>query len=832
MSKKKSQTMKQLLIALLLLTSYSIFAQRPTEEKFEVSGKVIEEGSGTPLEYATVSFTNANNTVVNGGITDLDGNYSIEVPEGVYSIKFEFISYKSKTLTQQRINKDTSIPTVSLALDASSLDEVVVRAETTEVQVRLDKKIYNIGKDLTTSGATVSDALNNVPSVTVDVEGAISLRGNENVRILINGKPSAIAGFGSTDALRQLPAEAIERVEVITSPSARYDAEGTAGILNIILRKEKTLGLNGSVQANIGYPSSSNVSGNINLRTDKFNIFNTTGVRYRDAPGNAFFSNRYFSDTRENPLVTEDRKYERQDQGFNTNLGIEYYLTERSSITASGFLRLGDDEDVTTNETNEFDRQNNLAITRIRTEKETEEDLSYQFSLNYINNFNDSGHKLTVDFQYDTDEETENAFIDERNTFPMEEELPAEIVATVEDETEYLAQADYVLPIGENAQFEAGFRANFEETVTDYELYEQFSPNSSFRRNDSLSNIFTYEENVMAAYSQYGNKFGKFSFLLGLRLENTQLKGNVEAADVASETNDELNINFDKNYTGLFPTVNLIYELNERENVTLGYNRRINRPRGYFINPFPSRSSEANVFQGNPDLDPAYSSAFDLGYLKRWDKLTLTSSIYYQYETDSFERIQEDTGQLTPNGIPIIRTIPINLSTNQRYGFEAGVLYNPLEWLRLNGSFNYFKFITEGSFNGVDYGTENDSWFARGSAKVSLPAKIDWQTNAFYRGPRNNAQTETEGLLSINLAFSKDIIDDNATIGFNVSDLLNSRKRRSVTETETFRSDSEFQWRERSFTLSFTYRFNQKKQRERSRNDTPGDDDGEFEGRP
>ncbi|WP_114490846.1 TonB-dependent receptor domain-containing protein [Candidatus Ulvibacter alkanivorans] len=824
--------MKQLLIALLLLTSYSIIAQRHTEEKFEVSGKVIEEGSGTPLEYATVSFTNANNTVVNGGITDLDGNYSIEVPEGVYSIKFEFISYKSKTLTQQRVNKDISIPTVSLALDASSLDEVVVRAETTEVQVRLDKKIYNIGKDLTTSGATVSDALNNVPSVTVDVEGAISLRGNENVRILINGKPSAIAGFGSTDALRQLPAEAIERVEVITSPSARYDAEGTAGILNIILRKEKTLGLNGSVQANIGYPSSSNVSGNINLRTDKFNIFNTTGVRYRDAPGNAFFSNRYFSDTRENPLVTEDRKYERQDQGFNTNLGIEYYLTERSSITASGFLRLGDDEDVTTNETNEFDRQNNLAITRIRTEKETEEDLSYQFSLNYINNFNDSGHKLTVDFQYDTDEETENAFIDERNTFPMEEELPAEIVATVEDETEYLAQADYVLPIGENAQFEAGFRANFEETVTDYELYEQFSPNSSFRRNDSLSNIFTYEENVMAAYSQYGNKFGKFSFLLGLRLENTQLKGNVEAADVASETNDELNINFDKNYTGLFPTVNLIYELNERENVTLGYNRRINRPRGYFINPFPSRSSEANVFQGNPDLDPAYSSAFDLGYLKRWDKLTLTSSIYYQYETDSFERIQEDTGQLTPNGIPIIRTIPINLSTNQRYGFEAGVLYNPLEWLRLNGSFNYFKFITEGSFNGVDYGTENDSWFARGSAKVSLPAKIDWQTNAFYRGPRNNAQTETEGLLSINLAFSKDIIDDNATIGFNVSDLLNSRKRRSVTETETFRSDSEFQWRERSFTLSFTYRFNQKKQRERSRNDTPGDDDGEFEGRP
>jgi len=334
---------------------------------------------------------------------------------------------------------------------------------------------------------------------------------------------------------------------------------------------------------------------------------------------------------------------------------------------------------------------------------------------------------------------------------------------------------------------------------------------------------------VYALYSQYGNKFGKFSFLLGLRFENTQLKGEVDAENIENSNDDELNINFDKNYAGLFPTVNLIYEIGDRENITLGYNRRINRPRGFFINPFPSRSSEANVFQGNPNLDPAYSNAFDLGYLKRFDKLTLTSSIYFQRETDGFERIQEDTGQLTPNGIPIIRTIPINLSSNDRYGFEAGVLYNPYKWLRLNGSFNYFQFSSEGSFNGVDYGTENDSWFARGSAKVTLPGKIDWQTNAFYRGPRNNAQTETEGLLSINLAFSKDIIDDNATIGLNVSDLFNSRKRMSVTETQTFRSESEFQWRQRQVTVNFTYRFNQKKQRQNPQRDE-GDDGEGFDG--
>lgn len=826
--------MKLTITLLLSLTSLILLGQPSTnptasiERDYKVSGEVIDKETNQPLEYASVSFLDSQGKVIAGGITDIRGQYDIKVPAGTYTVQFDFISFKTYTLNNQVIDKNITLPTVYLELDSESLEEVVVRAETTEVQIRLDKKIYNIGKDLTTAGATVSDALNNVPSVTVDVEGNIALRGNENVRILINGRPSALAGFGSTDALRQLPAEAIERVEVITSPSARYDAEGTAGILNIILRKEKTLGLNGSVITNFGYPWSAGINGNINLRTQRFNIFNTTGYRYRERPGNAYFENRYFSQNRENPLVQEDRDYDRVGRSFNSNLGMEYFLNERSSITASGFIRIGNDDDVTTNITNEFDRNNQLAVTTTRVELEGEEDNNYQLALNYRNKFNDQGHELTADLQYEISDETESADILERLNFPNVFNLPSEIVTTIEDQTEYLAQIDYVLPIGENAQFEAGYRGNFQETITDFAVLDEVSTSGNFIRNDSLSNIFTFEQNVNALYTQYGNKFGKFSFLLGLRMETTALKGDVSAEDIGSSS-DEFELNFDKDYVGLFPTVNLIYELGERENITLGYNRRINRPRFWFLNPFPSRSSEANIFQGNPGLDPAYASAFDLGYLKRWEKITLTSSIYYQYETDSFERIQEDTGQLTPNGIPIIRTLPINLSTNQRIGFEAGILYNPAKWLRFNGSFNFFSFSTEGEFNGIDYGADNTSWFARGSVKVTLPAKIDWQTNAFYRGPRNNAQTESEGILSFNLAFSKDLFKDNATIGFNVSDLFNSRKRKSFTETDTFTSESEFQWRERSFNLSFTYRFNQKKQRQRGGREGGFEDEG-FEG--
>jgi len=829
--------MKITLSFLFALASTILLAQNPDNKEVLIKGIILEEGTNYPLEYSTVSFINKQGKTVTGGITDTEGKYSIEVPPGVYTVKFEFISYKSKELKNQNLTKNTTLPTVNLALDAASLDEVVIRAETTEVQVRLDKKIYNIGKDLTAGGATVSDALNNVPSVTVDIDGAIALRGNENVRILINGKPSAIAGFGSTDALRQLPAEAIERVEVITSPSARYDAEGTAGILNIILKKEKTLGLNGSLSTSLGVPLNSSASGNINLRTDKFNIFNTTGVYYRNSPGNAFFNNNYFPrtviDSAGNQVIREPqfdqvierRKYDRMGKGFNTNLGIEYFLTDKSSVTASVFYRKGDGEDETTNNT--FNYNNNTIEERItRIEIESEDDESYQFSLNYVNDFNDNGHKLTADFQYESDKETERSFITEREVFPDNEILPAEDIIQKEDQTEYLAQADYVLPIGENAQFEAGYRGNFEETITDYTLLEESGTSGIFDRNDSLSNIFTYNENVHAVYSQYGNKFGKFSFLLGLRVENTQLKGKVDAENVTENTSFDLN--FDKNYTGLFPTVNLTYELKENENITLGYNRRINRPRNWFINPFPSRSSEANVFQGNPDLDPAYASAFDLGYLKRWKKLTLTSSIYYQYETDAFERVQEETGEVTSNGIPVIRTIPINLSTNERYGFELGLLYNPTKWLNLNGSFNYFLFKTEGFYNDVDYGAENTSYFGRFSSKVKLPAKIEWQTNAFYRGPSNNSQTESDGILSVDMAMSKDIMDDNGTLALNVSDLFNTRKRNSITTTDTFTSESEFQWRQRQVTLTFTYRFNQKKQRQRP--ERGNDDDGGFEG--
>lgn len=827
--------MHRIIIPLLLLTLSTIQGQvRQNQQNITISGKVIDAESGQPLEYATFVLQDANNPdKVTGGITDTSGEFSIETTPGKYNIRVEFLSFKTYSLNGQNYTSSTNLGSIRLEADVAQLEAVEVVGERTTVEVRLDKKIYNIGKDITTSGGNVSDALNNIPSVSVDVEGAISLRGNDNVRILINGKPSALAGFGSTDILQQLPADAIEKVEVITSPSARYDAEGTAGILNIVLKKEKTLGINGSVNTTVGVPFNARVTTNFNIRTEKFNIFNTLGYFHRESPGSGLNDNRYFSDASDFDRIIEERDNTRNDDGFNVNIGMEYFLTDKSSVTGSFFYRWSDENDVTENDNQRF-VDDNLNSRTLRTEDQAQKENSRQFSLNYTNNINDEGHKLTADLQYSYDNEDGLTGIQENNTIPNNDLLALENIYDNQKQDDFLAQIDYVLPMGD-AQFEAGYRGNFEKEVNDYQLDTLNQNTGQFETNYDLTNVFTYRENVNALYTQYGNKYGKFSVLLGLRLENTQMKGNVDA-NIDSEALQEIigqdvDLNFDKNYLGLFPTVNLIFELSQTQNISVGYNRRINRPRGWFINPFPSRSSRTNVFQGNPDLDPAYANAYDIGYMKRWKKLTLTSSIYYQKETNSFERVQEPTGQVTSDGIQIIRSVPINLSTNERIGAEAGVIYSPAKWWRLNSSFNFFTFTSDGEFNGVEYGTTNSSWFARLSSKFTLPAKIELQANSFYMGPRQTAQSDTKGMFSMNLAMSKDVFKDKATVSLNVSDVFNSRKRRSFTETATFTSDSEFQWRKRQINLSFIYRFNQPKERNNRRGpQEDGEEERQFEG--
>lgn len=810
---------------LLLFISFYALGQQPRDfTKYEVTGTILEKSNKQALEFATIIFRPEKGKQVFGGLSDEKGNFSFEVPKGIYTVSIEFLSFKTITMEHINIDQDKNLGVIYIEEDAQKLDEVELIAEKSTVEIHLDKKIYNVGKDMTIKGGTASDVLDNVPSVTVDADGVVSLRGNANVRILINGKPSAIVGLNDTEALRQFPADAIKSVEVITSPSARYDAEGTAGILNIILRQDKTLGFNGLATLSTGIPANYGISTNLNYRLSKVNFFTNIGYNDRDSPGNANTQTENFPENGENSFVDEDISIERNRKSWNSNIGAEYFFNEKTSLTGSFLYRKSNSDDISENNSNILFFNPDSEIKNFRREYEIDIDEVFQYSLNFTKNFKKSGHKFNFDFQLEDSSEEENSDISNEQLFPIEVQDPSEKVNSNQEEKNILLQGDYTLPIGENQQFEAGFRSTLLDQTTDYRYFNEVD--GEFIINNNLSNIFEYDENIHALYGQYGNKFGKISGLFGLRMEITDIDINVKALD---EYGDIINLNSKKDYTNFFPTVNLAYEINENENFTLGYNQRISRPRSRFINPFRSLASETSYFEGNPDLDPSISNSVDLGFFKRWEKITLNSSIYYSHATDVFQFITQETGETTPDGVPIIKRTPINLATDDRYGFELSANYTPIKQWRFNASFNFFNSTLEGEYDGVDYGSQNASWFARFSSKIVILKDIDWQTTMMYRGPSQNSQNTYKGMFMANMAFSKDILKGDGTISFNVDDIFNSRKRASETTTDSFYSTSEFQWRERSFRLSFAYRFNQKKKRERSGGmENGGGDEGEF----
>ena len=809
--------MRYFTLSICLIFSLYIQAQRPSKD-VQLTGIVLEKEGGIPLEYATITLVNTKNTKeITGGITATDGSFAITVKTGVYDINVEYISFQTFSLKAQRITEDISLGTIQLEIDAATLEEVTVVAEKTTVEYRLDKQIYNVGKDLTVRGATVSDVLDNVPSVSVDVEGNVSLRGNDDVRILINGKPSGLIGLNGTDALRQLPAESIERVEVITSPSARYDAEGGGGILNIILRRSKLQGLNGAITANLGYPERYGLSGNVNYRTGDFNFFTTGSYDSRETPGNSFTSATFPSGN----TLEETRDFERQRNGFTSNFGVEYYLDDNTSITGSVVLRDSDNENDTENNIINLDPNDAIISRTDRFTPQDETDQTVQYSLNFDKRWENEGN-LSIELQYEDSDEDEFALISNVLVAPVGP-TERETNETLETQRRFLAQADFVLPIGDVHRFEAGYRGNFNELDTDFAV--SFEEDGVFELDTDLTNNLVYRENINAVYTQWGSKIKKFNYLLGLRLEHTDIT-------VDQRTSNDFS---DRNFTNLFPTVNLNYEIDDKQTVSLGYNRRIRRARNRFINPFPSRTSATSLFQGNPDINPSLSNGVDLGYLNRLGKVTISGSVFFRRSSDIFTFITEETGDtalINGEDVPVVRRIPVNLSRNDRIGGELTLTYSPSRKWRLNLNGNVFNSETVGVFEDTDFGAEILSWFVRLNNRYTLPGGVDWQTRIFYRGPNENAQSRTQGLFSMDFAFSKDLFKEKASIAFNVSDIFNSRIRRSDINFP-FPGESEFQFRERTFNLSFTYRFNQKKRQERDGNRGGQDGGGEeFEGQP
>ncbi len=841
--------MKKIQFAITLLSvlfCFPLFAQENQPGKVKVTGKVIDKATSQPLEYTTVTFINPQRpSAVTGGITDAKGEFSFDINPGVYDVKIEFISFKPFEIKQKSITENLSLGMISLSEDATLLNEVEIRTEKTTVEIKLDKKVYNVGNDIMVKGGTVSDVLDNIPSVSVDADGAVSLRGNENVRILIDGKPSNAINIA--EALRQIPADAIDKVEVVTNPSARYDSEGGGGLLNIILKRGKNQGVNGTVILSTGDPENYGASGNVNYKDEGFNLFTTTGYNYRNNPGKSLNETEYLNpDGSTRNYIYERRKNDRISEGFNTNFGMDWFLDKSTTWTNAINYRKNNGENLDRVTFNNYDAnfQNPFVTSRFNFQGSNSEAVEY--STNFIKKFKRDGHKLTIDGSFGINNEEENALIENNNSAVTRE-------ATQNDQKQKrnTIQVDYVLPFGKSSQFEVGYKGDFNALITDY-MVGSLDENDNFDLYENFTNELEYKEKINSLYTQIGTKVNKFSMLFGLRYEDSNIDINLLT------TNDYNN----KKYSNFFPSAFFTYEINDRTNVSLSYSRRISRPRGRQINPFSNYSSNINIFQGNPDLDPAFTDAIDVGFLKRWDKITLSTSMYVNKTTDAFQFIRRENGDFVitivdgedtvdENGnvtiiggedikTPVILSTPINLATQYRMGFEFTLNYSPYKWWRLNSNFNIFRNETQGEYSYtnsqnvvVNQNFDNTaySWFTRLTSKVSLPYKIDWQTNLTYNGPQDNAQGRSLGVFHANLGFSKDLFKEKATIALNIQDVFNSRKRINETNLPELNSYSEMQWRMRQVNLSFTYRFNKKKnEKERQPRRDNTDDGGDFQG--
>jgi outer membrane receptor protein involved in Fe transport len=794
------------LVALLFVAS-TLSAQDKLPKKIKLKGIVVEKVSKQPLEYATISLFNPSTLKVDGGgMTNSKGEFEITLNAGTYDLSIEFISFKTSVYKNQNYTENKNLGTLSLEEDFTQLNQVEVRAEKSTVEIKLDKKVYNVGQDLVVKGGTVSDVLDNIPSVTVDVEGNVALRGNDNVRILIDGKPTNAINI--SEALRLIPADAIDKVEVITNPSARYDAEGGGGILNIILKKGKNQGINGTILASVGTPENSGLSGNFNVKSELANFFTTLGYNKRNGPGNTMINQQNFDNN--NTLISyieERRTNQRLSEGFNSIVGMELFLDKTSSWTNSISIRKnsgGNPENVFYNEylpSGDYFKSGRFNDIKRNTK-------NVEFNTNYIKNFNNQGHKLTIDGSFSVSTDFENSSILGTDIIPVYAVITNEITKNTQKQSRNLIQADYVYPFGKS-QFEAGFRGNYSSLFSDFNVQEDLTGNGTFTTNPFVTGILDYQENVTAAYSQFGSKYKKISYLLGFRMEDSHI-----VIDQISN-----GISNTKRYVNYFPSVFLNYTLKEGTNITLSYSKRINRPRDRFINPFSSYSSNINLFFGNPDLDPALSDVYEIGILKKWKQITLNSSLYVNNTTNSFQIVRKERGDFI-NGIPVIINTPFNLSTDTKLGFEFTLNYSPYKWWRLNSNFNFFQNKTDGRYTytrttgevvNIDFNNSASSWFTRLTSKINLPYKIDWQTNFTYNGEQRTAQGRSLGIASANIGFSKDILKEKGTIAFNVNDVFNSRKRINDLVLPNVNSYSEMQWHQRQVTLSFTYRFNKLK---------------------
>lgn len=781
----KSIAMKyvQLLAAAIFGLWSAATAQTPAT--VTVKGKIVSSRTKEPVAAATISLIPAGGQGKPQSLTaEASGTFSAQVLPGVYQLKIEAVNCKELLLPATLISRDTLLNSIQLEENAKQLGNVTVVATKSDIELKTDKKVFNVGKDILSKGGNATDVLNNVPSVNVDPMGNISLRGNGNVRILINGKPSMLT---TSDGIRQISAASIEKIEVITNPSSAYEAQGSAGIINIVLRKNSQYGFNASLQGSMGSPSNNSINANVSYKTKKVNIFSNIGYRYVKS-----FSNEdiYRQNRGGNESVLQQRNgYKASNGNTNFYIGGDYYINDKNTLTGSYYYARRDNKDTGRYNYNYFNKYGQMDSSITRSEDYREPQIFNELELNYVRTFKKPGRKWTTNLQYDFWNDDENQRIGQQKVHPGTGTALDMVTRDIESSDDIFIQSDYVTPVGKEGRLETGVRGDLRAIRSEYSASLNGVSQSEY------DNKLFYDENIYGAYVQYGSKLKKLSYLLGVRAEFS----NIKIADRKNTVDKE------KNYINFFPTMHLQYSMKNELELQLSYSRRINRPRFWQLNSFAGLSDTRNLRVGNPDLDPMYTNSFELGVLKKAGKLTINPGVYYQYSTGYFDFIQ----QQTPDGYFI--STPLNLGTEKRFGAELSTIYNPFKWWRLSMDINFYQFSQDGAYQGKTYEVSDKTWFGTIRSGIKFPKVVSVDLSFNYRARNKNVQAVTRPQYRANLALSKDFFQDKLSLILAINNLLNSQESRQTVDAPGYYFDDFFKRQGPQLMCTVVYRFNRKK---------------------
>ena len=802
--------MRNRFIALLLLCA----AVRPAHaagdpgsgaDYGEITGNVIDQTLQEPVAYAAVVVKNASDgTTVEGGITRDDGSFEIgKLPDGEFVLEVQYLGYKtySETFHISRGERSHNFGTIALEEVATELNAVEVVAERTTIEQRVDRKVVNVGKDLTTTGATASDIMNNIPSLSVNQQtGELSLRGNTNVRVMVDGKLSNIP---VAQLLRQIPSTSIKSIELITNPSAKYNPEGNSGIINIILHKNANIGFNGNLNMGLtkGEEAKFNSSLDLNYRNGKFNVYGNAGTNI----------GKYVNDGVINRLEEESvQTFDvlSNNKSYLYKFGIDFYLDDHN--TFSVFTNQNSFDGITSVDLDvDFAQNPQLNLGQLLLSDQT--NLSQQYNFDYKHLFAKEGHSLELEADYNRFDDSEDADYTARGASPFPDFQ--EFVET--DRTQTTLNLDYVNPLDSLSKLELGLQARLFETVTDYSS-TGLSYNSQGELVATPNTAFRYDTDIYAAYATYSRTLGKWSVQAGIRAEQVE---------VIADTNQVRA--FTDSYFELYPSAFVTYSPNEKDQYQLSLSRRVDRPGLDQVNPIREFSTPVISSFGNPALLPQFTMSYEANYTRRFKLGSVTAGAFYRTISDEINRA------LFLDRLDLNRVVLTydNFDDTNAYGIEVSTSIKPLSWWNINASFDLYQQTQRGFSESLPPGitdpteddivTENLSvdntiWNVRVNNNLKATEKLNFQVFGMYRGRQQTLQFTQEPMYMINTGAQYSFAEGKGTLSLNVNDVFNWMSAR-IKADNPIPQTAEFRWENRTLFLGLSYRFGDGKTRALSR---------------